>query len=46
MVSVVAYKKNSAGDWFPNKTVECSDKEAQGYVKMFFDMGYDKVRVD
>ena len=45
MVTVTAMTRNPAGDWFPAKSVECADKEAREYVKMFFDMGYEKVQV-
>lgn len=46
MVSVTAYRKNPAGQWCIDKTVECADKDAQEYVKMFFDLGYEKVMVN
>jgi hypothetical protein len=45
MVTVSAFRRNGGGDWFPEKHVECSEDQAREYVKMFFDMGYEKVKV-
>lgn len=46
MVTVTAFRRNGPGDWFPEKIVECGEGEAPTYVKMFFDLGYEKVRVE
>lgn len=45
MVTVTASKQTPGGQWVGEKIVECSERDAPGYVKMFFDMGYTKVRV-
>lgn len=34
------------GHWFVEKQVECGEDEAKEYVKMFLDLGFEKVRVD
>jgi hypothetical protein len=45
MVTVTAFRRNGPGDWVPEKIVECGERQAQSYVKMFFEMGFEKVSV-
>lgn len=45
MVTVKAMVRRN-DSWFVEKQVECGQNETQKYVKMFLDMGYEKVRVD
>lgn len=45
MVTVKAMVRRN-DSWFVEKQVECGEDNAPFYVKMFFDMGFEKVRVD
>lgn len=45
MVTVSALYR--AGEqWLVKKAVQCAEKDAPIYVKMFFDEGFEKVRVN
>jgi hypothetical protein len=44
-VTVKAMVKRG-GIWVVAKEIECKEGEEKEYVKMFFDLGYEKVRVE
>lgn len=45
MMVTVSWMVKRGGQWTVQKSVECSEKDAPHYVKMFFDLGAEKVRV-
>lgn len=45
MMVTVNWMIRRGGGWAVEKSVECSEKDAPQYVKMFFDLGAEKVRV-
>ena len=45
MMVTVSWMVKRNGHWTVERAVECSEKDAPQYVKMFFDLGAEKVRV-